>query len=73
MEGLVGMQDFIEAVKGRAKEQVLLKTIDALLRLLRDTCNFIINTLSQTDAGMYTQELLYIIYSATVFGSANDA
>lgn len=58
MEGLVGMQDFIEAVKGRTKEQVLLITIIALLHLLEDTCHYIINSLSQNGVGMYIQPFI---------------
>lgn len=47
MEGLGRMQPLIESIIGYAREEVLKNTIVALLHLIEDTSNLIINYLSQ--------------------------
>lgn len=53
MDGLAQMQPFIESIKDRATESALKDMILALLYLIEDTSNFILNYLSRTGAGMY--------------------
>lgn len=45
------MQPFIDSVKDRAKEPALNHTILALLHLIEDTSDFIINSMPQPGAG----------------------
>lgn len=46
------MRPFLESVTERAKEKVLKETISALLNLIEDTSNFILNYMSKTTAGI---------------------
>ncbi|KAF8596010.1 hypothetical protein BDV93DRAFT_514512 [Ceratobasidium sp. AG-I] len=51
LDGLTQMQPFIDSIKDRAKEPALEHVILALLLLIEDTSNYIINSMYQTNAG----------------------
>lgn len=51
--GLDQMLPFVESVRGRAKEKVLIDIILMLLYLIEDVSIFVINYLSDTNTGMH--------------------
>lgn len=57
--GLDQMLPFVELVRDRAKESVLKDTILALLYLVEDVSNFVINYLSDTNTGLYPSGGIY--------------
>ncbi|KAF8594663.1 hypothetical protein BDV93DRAFT_159998, partial [Ceratobasidium sp. AG-I] len=57
IDGLKQMQPFIDSVKNYAKEAVLKPIILALLLLIEDASNYIINSMHQTSAGQKTRGL----------------
>ena len=51
VHGLAQIQPFIDLIKNHAKEAALQHVILALLLVIEDTCNFIINSMYQTNTG----------------------
>lgn len=60
ISGLDRVLPFIESVQGRVKENVLKDTVLALLDLMEDVSNFVINYLSHANAGAYPFSRIFV-------------